>query len=76
MPPRKPSANELQLIRENSALKTAIICLRRDLENKNAYVERLKYLLHTRLARTDELFNLLEQANGKLRDRGEVMAVR
>ena len=43
------------LEQENNALKTAIVCLRRELENKGDHVSRLKFLLHERLTKIDQL---------------------
>jgi hypothetical protein len=43
------------LEQENDALKTAIVCLRRELENKQGAVGRLKLLLRERLAWIDAL---------------------
>jgi hypothetical protein len=59
--PWKPAAPS-QLQRENDALKTTIVCLRRELENKQAYVGKLEYLLCSRLTKIDELNGRLEQA--------------
>jgi hypothetical protein len=40
---------------EIDALKTTIVCLRRELENKGSHVARLQFLLSQRLTRIDEL---------------------
>jgi hypothetical protein len=45
MRPAKPTSTELKLLRENDTLKTEIICLRRELTNKQGHVARLEYLL-------------------------------
>jgi hypothetical protein len=42
MRPPKPTPNELHLIRENDSLKTAIVELRREIENKQGHVQRLE----------------------------------
>jgi hypothetical protein len=62
MPPHKSTKAELKLIRENDGRKTTICCLRRELANKQGHVQRLEYLLCSRIRRTDELFGKLEQA--------------
>jgi hypothetical protein len=50
------------LERENDALKTAIVSLRRELTDKEGHVDRLKFLLRERLTRIDELNGKLEQS--------------
>jgi hypothetical protein len=54
-------------------LKTVIVCLRRELENKQGAVDRLEILLHERLDRIDQLQGtvrfknrMLGQENGHL----------
>jgi hypothetical protein len=57
------------LQQENSALKTTIVCLRRELETKGGHVDRLKFLLSERLNRIDQLnatIDRLRDQNRKL----------
>jgi len=42
--PHRRTRFEIQLIRENDGLKTKICCLRRELENREGAVGRLKLL--------------------------------
>jgi hypothetical protein len=61
--------NVAQLQTEIDALKTAVIHLRRELQNKQGANGRLKLLLRERLTRIDELTGQVEQlraANQKL----------
>jgi chromosome segregation ATPase len=58
---RRPTHDELKLIKENDELKTTIICLRHELANRKGHIERLRYLLVARLARIDELNSKLDQ---------------
>jgi hypothetical protein len=58
--PWKPTATS-QLQRENDKLKTTIVCLRRELENRDGAVGRLELLLHERLTKIDALNAKLEQ---------------
>jgi chromosome segregation ATPase len=63
--------------RENDALKTTIVCLRRELENKQGAVGRLKTLLHQRSNTIDELngtIDALRAANQKLNAEAEHLA--
>ena len=55
------------LERQNNELKTTIVVLRRELENKGGHVERLKFLLRERLTRIDDLNAKLEQARAQIR---------
>jgi hypothetical protein len=59
--PRKPTIDALKLQRENDGLRTAIVCLKRELENKQGHVSKLEYLLHEQLTKIDELNGQLEQ---------------
>jgi septal ring factor EnvC (AmiA/AmiB activator) len=61
MRPPKPTPAELQLRRENDGLKTTIICLRREIENKQGAVGRLETLLRERLTRIDQLTAQIDQ---------------
>jgi chromosome segregation ATPase len=55
------------LEQENNTLKTTIVCLRRELTDKEGHVGRLKFLLHERLTRIDDLNAKLEQARAQIR---------
>jgi predicted RNase H-like nuclease (RuvC/YqgF family) len=57
-----PTPAELQLRRAVDGLRTTIVCLRREIENKQGAVGRLETLLRERLTRIDELNAKLEQA--------------
>jgi hypothetical protein len=61
MRPPKPTPNELHLIGENDSLKTAIVQLRREIENKQGHVQRLETLLCSRLQTIDELNGTIER---------------
>jgi hypothetical protein len=61
MRPRKPSSAELHLIKENDSLRTTIVCLRRQIEDKQGAVGRLEILLRERLTRIDHLTAQVEQ---------------
>ena len=77
MRPRQPSSTELRLMRENDGLRTTIVCLRREIENKQGAISRLEILLRERLTRIDELNGKLEQArqqNRKLQQECERLA--
>jgi predicted RNase H-like nuclease (RuvC/YqgF family) len=63
----KPTSN---LERENDCLRTTIVCLRRELENKQGAVGRLELLLHERLNKIDELNGKLEQSREQVRRLG------
>ena len=65
-PSRLPRAQR-ELIRENDGLKTTIVCLRREIENKEGAVGRLEILLRERLAKVDESNAKLEQARAQNR---------
>ena len=65
--PRKPTPTELQLKRENDGLKTTIVCLRREIENRQGAVGRLEFLMRQRSERIDELNGKLEQARAQNR---------
>jgi hypothetical protein len=53
--PRRASLDALKLQRENDGLRTTIVCLRRELEDREGAVGRLEVLLCERLAKVDEL---------------------
>ena len=61
MAPPKPTPAELHLKRENDILKTTIVCLRRELENKQGAVGRLEVLMRERIARIDELTGTIDR---------------
>jgi septal ring factor EnvC (AmiA/AmiB activator) len=61
-PGRDASLDALKLQRENDGLHTTIVCLRRELTDKQGHVSKLEVLLHERLAKVDELNDKLEQA--------------
>jgi len=61
MRPPKPTPAELQLMRENDGLKTTIVCLRRELENREGHVGRLHVLMRERTERIDELNDKIEK---------------
>ena len=61
MRPRQPSSTELRLMRENDGLRTTIVCLRREIENKQGSISRLETLLRERLTRIDELNGKIDQ---------------
>jgi hypothetical protein len=58
------------LEREIAALKTTIVCLRREFENKQGAVGRLETLVHERDGRVNELNALLEQSRQQVRRLG------
>jgi len=77
MRPPKPTPAELQLKRENDGLKTTIVCLRREIENKQGAVGRLETLLRERLTRIDQLTAQVDQLrhqNKKLEAEAEHLA--
>jgi septal ring factor EnvC (AmiA/AmiB activator) len=55
------------LQREVDGLRTQICCLRRELENKDRYTGKLKYLVHERSERVDELNAKLQQSREQVR---------
>jgi regulator of replication initiation timing len=60
--PRRHSAIvELQLQKENDALRTEIVKLRHELTTKKHYAERLEVLLRERMERIDELYATIDQ---------------
>jgi chromosome segregation ATPase len=67
MRPPKPTREQLQLIKENDSLRTAIVVLRREIENKQGAVGRLETLLQERLHKIDELNGRLEQSREQVR---------
>jgi hypothetical protein len=56
---------------EVDRLKTVIVCLKRELENKQGAVERLEMLLHERLDRIDQLQGTVDQLRLKNRMLGQ-----
>jgi chromosome segregation ATPase len=68
MRPPKPTPAELQLKRENDGLKTTIVCLRREIENKQGAVGRLETLLRERLTRIDQLTAQVDQLDTKIKN--------
>jgi len=68
--PRRPTIDALKLKRENDGLRTTIVCLRRELENKAGHVQRLEVLLCSRLQTIDELHGKLEQSREQIRRLG------
>jgi hypothetical protein len=70
----KPTSN---LQRENDALKTTIVCLRREIENREGAVGRLELLLRERLTRIDELTGTIDRlraVNRRLDEEAEHLA--
>ena len=57
--------------RENDALKATIVCLRRELENKQGAVGRLKILVQQRSNTIDDLRGKLEQSQQQIRQLNE-----
>ena len=53
--PKHANIDALQLKRENDGLRTTILCLRRELTDKQGHVQRLEVLLCSRLQTIDEL---------------------
>ena len=72
---RQPTRTELQLLKkENDGLRTEIVRLRRELENREGAVGRLELLLRERLERIDELnaqVDQLRHQNKKLDEEAE-----
>ena len=60
-------ASVVPLERECNQLKTTIALLHSELEIKEGYVSRLKFLLRERLTRIDDLNGKLEQARAQIR---------
>jgi hypothetical protein len=59
---RQPTRTELQLLKnENDGLRTEIVRLRRELENRQGAVGRLELLLRERLTKIDELTGQVDQ---------------
>lgn len=59
--PQRSSLDTLKLQRENDGLRTTIVCLRREIENKQGAVGRLETLLRERLTRIDQLTAQVDQ---------------
>jgi hypothetical protein len=55
------------LEKENAALKTTIIVLRRELENRDGMVGRLELLLHERCAMIDALHSRIDTLRGQVK---------
>ena len=55
MRPLRPTKAVLKLLRENDGLKTTIVVLRREIEDKQGAVGRLELLVRERLQRIDDL---------------------
>jgi hypothetical protein len=60
-PRRRLSLDTLKLQRENDGLKTTIVCLRHELENREGAVGRLEVLMRERSARIDELTGTIDR---------------
>jgi chromosome segregation ATPase len=59
---RQPTRAELQLLRkENDGLRTEIVRLRREIENREGAVGRLELLLRERLTKIDRLTAQVDQ---------------
>ena len=59
---RQPTRAELQLLlKENDGLRTEIVRLRREIENREGAVGRLELLLRERMERVDELTAQVDQ---------------
>jgi predicted RNase H-like nuclease (RuvC/YqgF family) len=65
--PKHPNIDVLTLQRENDALRTTILCLKREIENKAGHVQRLEALLCSRLQKIDELNAKLDQAREQIK---------
>jgi cell division protein FtsB len=59
--PKRPNIDVLTLQRENDGLRTTIVCLKREIENKVGHVQRLEALLCSRLQKIDELTAQVDQ---------------
>jgi len=64
--PKGANIDALQLKRENDGLRTTILCLRRELTDKQGHVQRLEVLLCSRSRTIDELHAQLEQARAQI----------
>ena len=77
---RRPTRTDLQLLKnENDGLRTEIVRLRRELENREGAVDRLELLLRERLTKIDELtaqVDQLREANKRLDAEAEHWALR
>jgi hypothetical protein len=76
-PPKPKTSAELQLIKDNDGLRTELICLRRELTNKEGYAGRLEVLLRERMERIDELtarIDQLRERNKRLEAEAEHLA--
>jgi chromosome segregation ATPase len=65
--PKRPNIDVLTLQRENDGLRTTILCLKREIENKAGHVQRLEALLCSRLQKIDELNARLDQAREQIK---------
>jgi chromosome segregation ATPase len=65
--PKHPNIDVLTLQRENDGLRTTILCLKREIENKAGHVQRLEALLCSRLQKIDELNARLDQAREQIK---------
>ena len=77
--PPKPTPRERDLQRQADQLLTIIVCLRRELTDKQSAVGRLELLLRERLTKIDELTAQVEQlreANKRLDVEAEHWALR
>jgi chromosome segregation ATPase len=72
--PRRARLSEVQLKRDNDGLRTTIVCLKREIENKAGHVQRLEALLCSRLQTIDELNAKLEQARAQTRKLAAMVA--
>ena len=75
--PPKPTPAELKLRQDNDALRTVIVRLKRELENKQGAISRLETLLCERLTRNDDLtatVDRLREQNRKLDAENERLA--
>jgi hypothetical protein len=69
--PKGANIDALQLKRENDGLRTTILCLRRELTDKQGHVQRLEVLLCSRLHKIDELNGRIRQLQERLRQTSE-----
>ena len=63
--PHRRTRFELQLTRETDSLKTVIVGLRRQLEDKQSYARKLEYLLRVRCERIDAPIADLHRSGSK-----------